>query len=384
MEEPMAFLQEVKKHLDLPPADREQVLRELESHYREEEDELRASGLNDCEAATETARRMGDPKDLAQRIQSTHCQASWKTAFLVALPFVLYAFFVDLPRFLAIVYVSIAHTTVPRTWEIMARIFWMAMGIVPLAVSIPQLRAGRRPAWLPTWLAVGAAVSASVGTLFPMHWIAHGSMLGEPQEIAMVWFWPRLLTLLALGYCCAKLYRGALRIRSLLLLLAAIGAASITTVMWSEWGYLVSSSILLMACALRLFAWNEYGSPSQASLFLFAYYSVTMPVYGISPSDINAFQVLMCAGILICCMAALAFARAGNWLVKSIILSLGLIATLLNHWSDIVGMLHSVLGASGGGLNVVMVIYIVLIVWIVLVPIVLDRRRRIDMPEVVQ
>lgn len=57
----MDFLHEVEKKLDLPPGEKAQVMRELESHLLEIEDELTASGMRECEAESEAARRLGDP-----------------------------------------------------------------------------------------------------------------------------------------------------------------------------------------------------------------------------------------------------------------------------------------------------------------------------------
>jgi len=62
----MDFLSEIERQLDLPPAEKEQVMRELRSHDEELEAEFIASGLGP-DAANVAARRLGDPRDIGAR-----------------------------------------------------------------------------------------------------------------------------------------------------------------------------------------------------------------------------------------------------------------------------------------------------------------------------
>lgn len=62
----------IEERQDLPRAETEQVIRELESHYQESQEEWIPSGMNECESATEAARRIGDSIGVAHHIQSTH------------------------------------------------------------------------------------------------------------------------------------------------------------------------------------------------------------------------------------------------------------------------------------------------------------------------
>ena len=72
----MNYLDEVREYLNLPPAKKIQVLRELELHYNEIEEGLVASGMSARDAAAEAGRRFGDPAVLAKQLYRVHCPAS--------------------------------------------------------------------------------------------------------------------------------------------------------------------------------------------------------------------------------------------------------------------------------------------------------------------
>ena len=179
----MDFLNEVEKKLDLPSAEKKQVMRELESHYHEVEGELLASGMNECEAAREAARRLGDPQDIAQRMQAVHYRASWKSALVSIIPILGWVFWFawKYPGSGQIVHAmnSTGHYLFTLSW------------IVIVGISIRELIARRRPVWLATWLAsvlvmgypllfrrwIYAFISPTDSPLIPLILIFAGPML---------------------------------------------------------------------------------------------------------------------------------------------------------------------------------------------------------------
>ena len=68
----MDFLEEVEMKLILPPEKKEQVMRELRSHYDEIKTELLASGMSGEEAEKEAQSRMGDPEKVVNRLKAVH------------------------------------------------------------------------------------------------------------------------------------------------------------------------------------------------------------------------------------------------------------------------------------------------------------------------
>ena len=77
----MDFLNEVEKKLDLPPADKKEIMRELESHYQELIDELVTSGIDAGQAREEAIRRLGEPGKVAADLRTVHYRKKWNELF---------------------------------------------------------------------------------------------------------------------------------------------------------------------------------------------------------------------------------------------------------------------------------------------------------------
>lgn len=137
----MDFLEKVERQLDLPPAEKSQVMRELKSHYEEMRDQLIASGTDPAVVEAETAQKMGEPGDIAARLSVVHNRASWKSALLAAAPFAL--------PILALTLVP----TASRSWNILGMVLLGVFGVILFILGLRQLLHGWRPVWLATWLA---------------------------------------------------------------------------------------------------------------------------------------------------------------------------------------------------------------------------------------
>lgn len=135
----MSYLREVEKHLDMPPAEKESVMRELASHFNELKDDLLASGMEPGQAEVEAASRLGDAKDVAARLNTTHNTASWRSAWLTAAPFIGSAFVLLLSSF-----------KVGQSLQIPVLII---ISLIMAIGSAREMVRGFRPVWLATWLA---------------------------------------------------------------------------------------------------------------------------------------------------------------------------------------------------------------------------------------
>lgn len=264
----MNFLSEVEKKLDLPPGEKAEVLKELESHYREVEHELTAAGMDEHEVAAEAGRRLGDPQDVASRLQTVHCQATKRTAWLTVLPFL--GLILGLPVGL----LMDKHTKVVNPILLFPfGVVMAAFAAIMIVGSVRELRAGRRPVWLATWLAVGVTLLTSAIRLFASGLFIHA----EPTD-----FYYRVSTtgiyLLVFAPLAMWASKGSIRcvvfVAGLLAFVIAFAARNMWIPIGQQmvWGVLcvgLAPLVLLILIALRLFSFHPYGTVGYASLFLF-------------------------------------------------------------------------------------------------------------------
>lgn len=317
----MDFLSEVEKKLDLPPGEKAQVMRELKSHYHEVFSELTASGMSECDASAEAARRLGDPQDVASRLQTVHCRATWKIALLTVLPFL---GLMLVPAAYLLTGMPAKEANPIRADALGAAI--AAFAAIMIAGSIRELRAGRRPVWLATWLAVGVTMLVSLSRLFLYR--AFGLMIGAEHAGAeyIVWNSTQLLVIGALALWAS---RGSTVRTSIVAGVVALAIALTAQTVWTPvpqqmWMVVLYvalvPSALLMTIALRLFASHPYGTVHQASLFLLAAYGFRIPAVG-TPS--LATLAMPVAVVLLTGVVAWIAVRACTHRHKLFILSVG-------------------------------------------------------------
>lgn len=369
----MDFLSEIAKKLDLPPGEKAEVLKELESHYREVEDELTASGMDEREVATEAGRRLGDPQDVASRLQTVHCQATWRTAWLTAFPLVVkLVIFLLSSTLVRVVLGTHAHKSAMYSYQMSLVILAAVCGVFFLAGSIRELVRNRRPIWLATWLAVG------IHELFTAaHWLGDLVKWGEGISMSRVDLSPSVMFfILMVGLTSTIAYRRSAKWLAILgawtvgaeVIYLAVPWASFTTGSFIVFISLVCAPFM-MSVALGLFARHPYGNTSQSSLFLFAYY------IGISSysGDMSwwGFAVLNLLSPLVIVGTVIAYARSATWWQKLAILAGGIVATSLARQ----------LNPFSADLALGMVF---MLVWVILVPMLFDRRWSDRRPEMVR
>jgi hypothetical protein len=313
----MDFIAEVDKKLDLPPAEKAHIMRELKAHYDDLRDEYIEKGMDASQAEKEAARKLGEPEVLASRLQSVHCTATWRTALLSAIPFLGWTVAKLLARTLS--------QGVQPSHDIRLLIFAavLTLGVVAIflmGASILQLVRGRRPVWSATWLAGGLLILGEVVTMAARLSSAHHEY--GPWNLFLIvlviggvaiwafwstpkwkWVMPGLVILQLVYFVglSAGLMQG---------LKYVITRGDVIV------GTLLISMFLLIPVGLRLFGQHPYGNAPLASLFLFAFYGNAIMLG--SPTLIIITLLPIVSGLTV-----LAYARASTWQRKQAALAIG-------------------------------------------------------------
>ena len=370
----MDFMKEIERKLDLPAAEKSQVMRELRSHYEELRDKLIASGMDAAQAEQEAARRLGDPEDVAARLRTVHCRATWKSALLAAFPL----------AGLAIIQAVWAATvrigvTDGRLEANLAPFIAACLGLLMISGSIRELALGRRPIWLATWLATAYLALRDVPRMVLIANAGSYQQLMHTRS-ALLYGIENGIEILALG-AATWAFRKSPKWRNfyLVLTLLDLGIAPFmnpihdpTQVVLSITHRLVISSAI-MGLALKLFAWHPYGNIAQSSLFLWVLSTPTSLYTRWLGGTGYAVYYAVCALLMVILagITVLIFARACTPQRKLVALSAGLLAFQQTDWLATGAWLSSIAVASS----------IVLLVWVVLIPMFLQRLRRGRRPE---
>ncbi|HET6453141.1 MAG TPA: hypothetical protein VFI02_01940 [Armatimonadota bacterium] len=380
----MDFLSEVEKKLDLPPGEKAQVIRELKSHYEELKGELVASGMDADLAARETSRRLGDPADVAFRLQAIHCRATWKTALLAAFPFVtgILATLLHIPvaralpaspAFLSAVHSYLAHLL----------ILSVLFAAILLTGSIRELMRNRRPVWLATWLVVG--INELIATVYLLEQLIRKQLPANQENIV-----PSLIFILVFGIAAMATFRRSTKWFLILggwTILAEAMYVMHPALVHTGWFYpllLLVPAPLVMALALRVFARHPYGNTAQASLFLFAFY-VGLRSHPVVPGRWIVTLALDLLPALVIIVTALAYARSITWHRKLVVLFSGIVAVSLAGEATVISLipqtwLHHV--ASYMTRATIQMLF--MLFWVILVPLLFERRWSDRRPEFVR
>ena len=387
----MDFLKEVEKKLDLPQAEKSQVMRELRSHYEEVKSELMASGMDAESADQETALRLGDPGDVAQRMQAVHCRATWKTAVLTAFPFLLIALglIIRIPE--TAVYSDIIRS---NRYDAVHMIPGLVLLIILSLGSVRELARGRRPLWLASWL----AVSLYLFDYIPSFMVS--LQFGSLRDIQNYWDWnlyASLLEFFVLAIVALLAFRRSLKWAGAVVAWVVFGVwAMITSMdMSGFWDpvlvYPMAIAPLVMVVALYLFGRHPYGNLSQVSLFLFAYYIKT--VWTIGQVDFLLHLLGSLLPNLTIVATIIIYARTAMWRQKLISLAVGiLLVGLINIVLENITMLQNA-NLPLEGLTwwstlklssmLIGIPNLLLLAWVVFVPSLIGRRWQVSRPEIV-
>jgi hypothetical protein len=381
----MTFLDEVRKKLDLPPAEKEQVMRELESHYHEIEDEALNTGMNECEASAEAAKRLGDPSDIAQRMQAVNYRATWRTAILTAVPF------------LAFILVSIA-TFIPNIYHNYDLAYlYLAVsasaGSVLLIGSIRQWKMGKRPLWLATWLPGSVTLLATfIDTVIRMlYQDSHPlKVVGNETVALIVYFVLRnCIEILAIGTMIFVACKHSKRQKWTAAGLIIIG---LSVNVWMSQVYYCSPDYNLMLPGLirgvfnaalviilvtRIFIKHPYGNVTQAFLMI---YTLLLPGFPMMiNADIGLVYWMTLLSMMISAASITAYSRLPQchmktWFLSALIIMQGLLGALIS-------ILLTPTLESKILLNMSLIATTLNLIYIIIVPLMIDRYYTKSNPE---
>jgi len=305
----MAYLNEVEQLLDMPAAEKRQVLRELASHRAEIREELAAAGRTWADADAEAARRLGRPAEVARRLNAVHCRATWRATLLAVAPILgsYLLWWAAIDGFL-------------KPGAVLGPLAAFALGVLWTAGVVREMRSDRRPVWLATWLAACYAHGryCVAGT-----WMVteHASPLLRAVAVSVP---PVAMALLTCWH--HPRWRRAAIVVSLLLITSWVLRLSVHTPPFHPVPETVAAAVQMAVwifIALRVFAASGVAHPVHVSLFL---YAVTLGLQGIggAPGLAQFFQ----PALLLSAVGVAAYCRTPSWSMK-----VGLLAAAVCAWA---------------------------------------------------
>ena len=359
------YLQKIEKLLDMPPAEKAEVLRELESHLMDRQEELINSGMEEAQAQSEAEQRIGPPEDVAYRLTAVHNTASWKSALLTALPFL---------ASIIILLLSLTKSPLLRLLPL------TLVGTIASIVCIREFIRGRRPIWLVTWLPMAvicvynlaqhlAAMIYGSGIEFKVKTLAGLVLVVITFIVAQVTRkWQNMTSILCIIYCVCTipiLSKEHVETLNAYIVLAA---------------YLVFILMLVMF-ARSIFEMNRYSNAIQASMFLFAAIILRYPAIFTLP---ELYSVMVTTLLMV--ISFIYIFRAPTRVLKEKRLNLAIFSVAL-----VCGLFNPIIHSNPNiwmnlsGFVATTIIQFGLIRYVVCFPIWMDReRRQADLPTVVQ
>jgi len=237
--------------------------------------------------------------------------------------------------------------------------------------SVRELALGRRPIWLATWLATAYLALRDVSR---MVLIANAGNHQLMHTRSVLLYGIEILVLGAATWAFRKSPKW--RNFYLVLTLLDLGIAPFMNSIHDPIPVVLSITHILvvlsaiMSLALKLFAWHPYGNIAQSSLFLCVLFAPTSLRY-LHYQAACALLMVILAGVTV-----LIFARACTPQRKLVALSAGLLAMVVIHWLEFAGFQRTDWLAGGAWLSPAVAHSMVLLVWVVLIPMFLQRLRR--------
>jgi len=139
------YLDTVKDNLKLAPEEKQEVLKELESHIEDRFQEFRETGLSEEEAASKCLGLVGSSKLVARNLYEAHSQGSWKQTVLASMPHLLFGLLFAL-----------------NWWR---GVGWFSGALVLIVSAVLYFRWRTHPAWLFPWLGYSLVPLLAAGLL---------------------------------------------------------------------------------------------------------------------------------------------------------------------------------------------------------------------------
>ena len=364
----MDYLSEVERLLDMPSADKRQVMRELASHYQETRDKLVASGMDPAQAEQEAARQLGDPKETALRLNPVHCRSSWGSVILAVVPF------------LVVLAIRRGGLVALLTENELVQAGILILAGVYAVIVLRELIAGRRPIWLATWLAAGIGFCQAL--------LAWSMLLGTPRWV----YWIVVMSPVVVVPVCWKVpkWRTAALVVSALMVATYAAAVGIPG---ADGGVIGAAAVMMLwvlgpfaawtIVGLRTFGVHRFGHPVLASLFLYTYFLISCPIQLnvlIRGPELARWDSVLLGrpGMLVAALAVLALGRAASWRTRLAVLVCGIFAWALIYSVGFGAAVFEYLWYPR------MTYAIIAAFWVVVLPLVMMRSTRMERPEIVR
>ncbi len=192
------YLNDIDDRLRLDQADRQEIIRELETHIEDKVSEMKQAGLSEEEATRACLNVFGSARFVARQIYEAHSQGTWWQALLASLPHLLFGLIFVLNWWQGIGWVAIVLTVI-----IAAAIYgwghgrpmwlfpWLGYSLIPVIV------AGVLLLYLPkgwSWLAIVVYVPLALWLIcfvavqtIKRDWLYSALML-LPVPVMIAWF----------------------------------------------------------------------------------------------------------------------------------------------------------------------------------------------------
>ena len=136
------YLNSLKRALHLDPRQETEILREIRSHVEERAQELQDQGMSEDASMEKALLDMGNPRDIAQGMYTTHSRTSWGDTAMACVPHILAALYFSLHLWSSLVWVALGYAAI-------------------LLISVRGWRSGR-PNWVYPWLGYSMAAPVAV------------------------------------------------------------------------------------------------------------------------------------------------------------------------------------------------------------------------------
>ena len=136
------YLGSLKRALHLDPRQETEILWEIQCHVEDRAQELQDQGMSRDDSMEEAIRSLGNPRDLAQGMYTSHSRTSLGDAALASVPHVITALYFSLHLWSSFLWVAIGYAAI-------------------LSIGVLGWRSGR-PIWAYPWLGYSLALPVAV------------------------------------------------------------------------------------------------------------------------------------------------------------------------------------------------------------------------------
>ncbi len=179
------YLNSLKRAMHLDPRQETEILREIQCHVEDRAQELQDQGMSKDDSMEEAIRSLGNPRDLAQGMYTSHSRASLGDTALASAPHIVAALYFSLHLWSSFVWVAIGYAAI-------------------LSIGVWGWRSGR-PNWAYPWVGYSLALPVAVW-FFAFVALANGawSLLTQGSTPLPILVYAGIAIYLPLSLCIAS------------------------------------------------------------------------------------------------------------------------------------------------------------------------------------